>query len=192
MPITPMKPVPAATRPRTGATASRTAAPAPVVGTPAADPAGHVLAWLGRHQGFDALTARAEVLLALQADLDCLDTSATGGARRLTALGLQDDVLVLSAPGAALAAKLRQIEDFQQRAQPFVEVVKQAQSKSVGTVAEAGLESAGANEAQVLVAVTVKTSNAGAPEQEPRAWRMRISVEKIGDDAKVSNVEFVP
>ena len=110
MPITPMKPVPAATRPRTGATASRTAAPAPVAGTPAADPAGHVLAWLGRHQGFDALTARAEVLLALQADLDCLDTSATGGARRLTALGLQDDVLVLSAPGAALAAKLRQIE----------------------------------------------------------------------------------
>lgn len=83
-------------------------------------------------------------------------------------------------------------DDFQQRAQPFVEVVKQAQSKSVGTVAEAGLESAGANEAQVLVAVTVKTSNAGAPEQEPRAWRMRISVEKIGDDAKVSNVEFVP
>ncbi|QZT61733.1 Mce protein [Mycolicibacterium austroafricanum] len=83
-------------------------------------------------------------------------------------------------------------DDFQQRAQPFVEVVKQAQSKSVGTVAEAGLESAGANEAQVLVAVTVKTSNAGAPEQEPRAWRMRISVEQIGDDAKVSNVEFVP
>ena len=83
-------------------------------------------------------------------------------------------------------------DDFQQRAQPFVEVVKQAQSKSVGTISEAGVESAGDNEAQVLVAVTVNTSNAGAPEQEPRAWRMRISVEKIGDEAKVSNVEFVP
>lgn len=83
-------------------------------------------------------------------------------------------------------------DDFQQRAQPFVEVVKQAQSKSVGTIAEAGLESEGDNEAQVLVAVSVKTSNAGAPEQEPRAWRMRISVEKIGDEAKVANVEFVP
>jgi len=43
-----------------------------------------------------------------------------------------------------------------------------------------------------LVAVTVKTSNAGAPEQAPRAWRMRISVQKVGDEAKVSNVEFVP
>lgn len=83
-------------------------------------------------------------------------------------------------------------DDFQKRAQPFVEVVKQAQSKSVGTIAEAGLESESDNGAQVLVAVTVKTSNAGAPEQAPRAWRMRISVQKVGDDAKVSNVEFVP
>ena len=83
-------------------------------------------------------------------------------------------------------------DEFEKRAQPFVEVVKQAQSKSVGTIAEAGLESESDNGAQVLVAVTVKTSNAGAPQQAPRAWRMRISVQKVGDEAKVSNVEFVP
>jgi Mce-associated membrane protein len=85
-------------------------------------------------------------------------------------------------------------DDFQKRSQPFVEVVKQAQSKSVGSIAEAGLEqnSITDNGAQVLVAVTVKTSNAGAPDQQPRAWRMRISVQKVGDEAKVSNVEFVP
>ena len=83
-------------------------------------------------------------------------------------------------------------DDFQKRAQPFVEVVKQAQSKSVGTIAEAGLESESDDGAQVLVAVTVKTSNAGAPEQAPRAWRMRIFVQKVGDEAKVSNVVFVP
>jgi Mce-associated membrane protein len=83
-------------------------------------------------------------------------------------------------------------DDFQKRAQPFVEVVKQAQSKSVGTIAEAGLESESDDGAEVLVAVTVKTSNAGAPEQAPRAWRMRISVQKVGDDAKVSDVKFVP
>ena len=82
-------------------------------------------------------------------------------------------------------------DDFQARAQPFVAVVKQAQSKSVGTVAEAGLVSESENRAEVVVAVTVKTSNAGAPEQAPRAWRMRITVEKVGDEAKVSNVEFV-
>jgi Mce-associated membrane protein len=85
-------------------------------------------------------------------------------------------------------------DDFEKRSKPFVEVVKQAQSKSVGTIAEAGLEpnSITDNGAQVLVAVTVNTSNAGAPEQAPRSWRMRISVQKVDDGAKVSNVEFVP
>jgi Mce-associated membrane protein len=83
-------------------------------------------------------------------------------------------------------------DDFSKRSQPFVEVVKQAQSKSVGTIAESGLESVSGSEAQVLVAVSVKTSNAGAPQQDPRGWRMRLSVQKVGDEAKISNVAFVP
>jgi Mce-associated membrane protein len=84
-------------------------------------------------------------------------------------------------------------DDFSKRSQPFVDVVKQAQSKSVGTITSAGLESDDNDGGQVLVAVTVKTSNAGAAEQAPRAWRMRIMVKKTGnDEAKVSNVEFVP
>lgn len=83
-------------------------------------------------------------------------------------------------------------DDFAKRSQPFIEVVKQAQSKSVGTVTEAGLESVNGDEGQVLVAVTVQTSNRGAPEQQPRLWRMRLTVKKVGEDAKVSKVEFVP
>lgn len=83
-------------------------------------------------------------------------------------------------------------DDFSARTQPFVDVVRQAQSKSVGEVTSAGLESEDATGAQVLVAITVRTSNAGAPEQEPRAWRMRISVTQVGEETKVSNVEFVP
>jgi Mce-associated membrane protein len=82
-------------------------------------------------------------------------------------------------------------DDFAKRSQPFVDVVKQAKSTTVGTITEAGLESVAAGTSQVLVAVTVKTSNAGAPEQVPRAWRLRIFVEEVGDQAKVSNVEFV-
>jgi Mce-associated membrane protein len=88
-------------------------------------------------------------------------------------------------------------DDFSKRSQPFVDVVKQAQSKSVGTVTSAGIESTAGdgpdpNQAQVLVAVTVKTSNAGAAEQEPRAWRMRLTVKKVGDEVKVADVVFVP
>ncbi len=82
-------------------------------------------------------------------------------------------------------------DDFNARAQPFKEVVKQAKSKSVGTIAEAGVETETEDGADVLVAVTVRTSNAGAAEQEPRAWRMRITVQKVDDGAKVANVRFV-
>jgi Mce-associated membrane protein len=84
-------------------------------------------------------------------------------------------------------------EEFQNRSQPFVEVVKKVQSKTEGTIAEAGLLSYANDQAQVLVAISVKTSMAGAPpDQEPRRWRMRLTVDKNGDSAKVSKVEFVP
>jgi Mce-associated membrane protein len=83
-------------------------------------------------------------------------------------------------------------DDFAARSQPFIDVVKQSKSTTVGTISEAGLESVSANSAQVLVAVSVKTSNSAAPQQVPRSWRMRIAVEGVGDQAKVSNVEFVP
>jgi Mce-associated membrane protein len=83
-------------------------------------------------------------------------------------------------------------DDFLHRSQPFIAVVKQTQSHSEGTITEAGLETESGEGAQVLVAVTVKTSTAGGTEQRPRSWRMRISVQKVGDEAKVSDVQFVP
>lgn len=83
-------------------------------------------------------------------------------------------------------------DDFQKRSQPFADVVKQAQSKSQGTITQAGLESVQGDTAQALVAVTVSTTNVGAAEQQPRVWRMRLSVQKVGDTIKVSNVAFVP
>ena len=82
-------------------------------------------------------------------------------------------------------------DDFQNRSQPFVDVVKQAQSKSEGTITEAALESSNADGAQVLVSLAVKTWAAGT-QQDIKSWRMRIQVENAGDGAKVSNVEFVP
>lgn len=82
-------------------------------------------------------------------------------------------------------------DDFEQRSKPFVAVVKAAQSKSEGTVTDAGLESQHGDAAQVLVAVAVKSRTAGG-EEAPREWRMRIEVRSVGDDTKVSNVVFVP
>jgi Mce-associated membrane protein len=82
-------------------------------------------------------------------------------------------------------------DDFQRRSRAFVYVAQQARAKSEGTITAAGLESEHGDQAQVLVAVTVKSSNAAAADQPPRAWRMRINVQRVGEGAKVSNVEFV-
>jgi Mce-associated membrane protein len=83
-------------------------------------------------------------------------------------------------------------DDFAKRSPAFIEVVKQAKSVSQGTVTELGLESEEGDQAQVLAAVTVKLSNAGVPEAQPKMWRMRIGLQKVGDGIKVSSVQFVP
>lgn len=83
-------------------------------------------------------------------------------------------------------------DDFAKRSKPFIDVLKQAKATSVGTVTEAAIESHTADTAQALVAVSVQTSTADASDQAPRAWRMRISVQRVGGQLKVANVGFVP
>ncbi len=83
-------------------------------------------------------------------------------------------------------------EDFRARSTPFINVVKQAKSQSVGTVTEAGLESVSGQLGRVLVSVTVKTISDGRVEEQPRYWRMRMTVSQQNDGAKVADVEFVP
>ena len=83
-------------------------------------------------------------------------------------------------------------DEFAQRLKPFADVVKQAQSKSEGSIAASSLESSSGDEARVLIALNVRISDAGTAEDTPRVWRMRISVQKVGSDVKMTNVEFVP
>ncbi|ORW01187.1 hypothetical protein [Mycobacterium kyorinense] len=82
-------------------------------------------------------------------------------------------------------------DNFSARWRPFVDLVKRGHSRLEGTVDEAGLESQAGDVGQVLVAVTVKSANPAGPQQEPQVWRMRITVQKIGDEGKISNVAFV-
>ena len=83
-------------------------------------------------------------------------------------------------------------DDFEQRAQPFADAARKAQSRSVGTITAAGVESAAADEGRVLLAMTVMTSNRGVPETQPKAWRVRVTVTETDGGYKVSRVEFVP
>ncbi|MFL0294136.1 Mce protein [Mycobacterium sp. SMC-18] len=80
-------------------------------------------------------------------------------------------------------------DDFKQRSTAVVDSVKQQQSASVGTVTEAGVESANDTSGVVLVAVKVHTEVGNGPPQRDRYWRVRLTMQKVGDSAKVSKVE---
>ena len=80
-------------------------------------------------------------------------------------------------------------DDFKQRSAAVVDSVKQQQSVSVGTVTEAGVESATDTSGVVLVAVKVHTEVGSGPPQRDRYWRVRLTMQKEGEGAKVSKVE---
>ena len=80
----------------------------------------------------------------------------------------------------------------QNGSQQFIALVQHAQTKSVGTIAAAGVESEQGDRAQVLVTVHVKAADTGAAQQPAKSWRMRITVQQVAGGAKMSNVEFMP
>jgi Mce-associated membrane protein len=81
-------------------------------------------------------------------------------------------------------------DSFSQRKQSYIENAKRTQSKLVGTVFEAGLQSQTGDLGRVLVAVAVRSSDPARAEEEPALWRMRITVQKTGNVGKVSDVAF--
>jgi Mce-associated membrane protein len=82
-------------------------------------------------------------------------------------------------------------DDFQQRAKDFTTVVEQSKVTTEGTVNAAALESMDGNSASVLVAATSKITNAAGAKDEPRAWRLRVTVTEDGGQYKMSKVDFV-
>ncbi|BBX45992.1 hypothetical protein GCM10009641_62780 [Mycobacterium cookii] len=79
-------------------------------------------------------------------------------------------------------------DSFARRRQAYVDSANRSRSRLLGTVTDAGLESQTGDQGRVLVAVTVKSAD---PAHEPRFLRMRVTVQKVGDVAKVSDVAFV-
>lgn len=82
-------------------------------------------------------------------------------------------------------------ERFSQRAPLIIDTVKQKHSQAISTVSEAGLESQSDDEAQVLVAVNVSSTHLGGLTEPPHELRMRMTVQRVGEQAKVSDVEYV-
>jgi hypothetical protein len=74
----------------------------------------------------------------------------------------------------------------------FTQVVLDGKSTSTSTISEARLDSHDAGHARVFVALSTTTTIAGQQISPPQAWRLLITLRKVGEDYKASNVEFLP
>ena len=85
-------------------------------------------------------------------------------------------------------------DDFVKMADDFTKVVEQSKVVSQGTVQSAAvdLDTMTDNSAVVLVASTSEVTNAAGAKQEPRSYRLIVTVARDGDQLKISKVEFVP
>jgi Mce-associated membrane protein len=83
-------------------------------------------------------------------------------------------------------------DDFQARAKDFTTVVEQSKVVTQGTVNAAAVQSINGDYALVLVAATSHITNAAGAKDEPRNWRLKVTVKDDGGQYKMSNVEFIP
>lgn len=83
-------------------------------------------------------------------------------------------------------------DDFQARAADFTKVVEQSKVVTEGTVNATAVESMDGRTALVLVSATSRVTNSPNSKDEPRNWRLRVTVTEEGGQYKMSKVEFVP
>jgi Mce-associated membrane protein len=82
--------------------------------------------------------------------------------------------------------------DFQARAADFTKVVEQSKVVTEGTVNATAVESMDGHSALVLVSATSRVTNSEGAKDEPRTWRLRVTVTEEAGQYKMSKVEFVP
>lgn len=83
-------------------------------------------------------------------------------------------------------------DDFQQRAKDFITVVEQSKVVTEGSVTAAAVQSMDGNSAVILVAATSRITNAAGAKDEPRRWRLKVTVTEDGGQYKMSKLEFIP
>ncbi|HET9874321.1 MAG TPA: hypothetical protein VFQ37_00945 [Mycobacterium sp.] len=83
-------------------------------------------------------------------------------------------------------------DDFERQAADFTTVVTKSQVVSEGTVNLAAVESMDSDSAVVLVSATSHVTNSAGAKEEPRIWRLRVTVAKEGDQIKMSKLLHVP
>lgn len=83
-------------------------------------------------------------------------------------------------------------DDFARSADDFVSTAERYQTVTRGEVKAAALQNATADSAVVLVAAVSQVSNASGAREDPRPFRMSVTVTRDGGQFKMSDLEFVP
>lgn len=82
--------------------------------------------------------------------------------------------------------------DFESQAADFVKVAQDSKVVTEVTVNSTAVESMSEDKAEVLVAAASRVTNTAGANQEPRTWRLSVSLERENGQIKMAKVEFVP
>jgi Mce-associated membrane protein len=81
--------------------------------------------------------------------------------------------------------------DFEKSKNDFLSVMKDSRVVTTANVEATGVESMDADTAVVLVAAKSQVTNAASAQQQPRAWRLSVTMQRDNGQLKMSKVEFV-
>lgn len=110
-------------------------------------------------------------------------------------------VTLMSIDGAKAEDNVKQIianstgefrDDFQADAKDFIQVARESKAATTAAVRSAAVESMTPDSAVVLVTAATTVSNTAGTNQQPRNWRLSVTMIRDGAQLKMSKVEFVP
>ncbi len=84
-------------------------------------------------------------------------------------------------------------DNFAETSEDFVKALQEEKIVTTATVNDAAVESMTGDSAVVLVSATSRREGASAPkdQQQPRVWRVVLTLQREGEQIKMSAVEFV-
>lgn len=113
----------------------------------------------------------------------------------------QAAVTLMSIDSATAQDNVRQIidnstgqfkDDIQSSAEDLVKAAQDSRATTKATVKASAVQSMDADSAVVLVGTATTVSNSAGANQQPRNWRLSLTMVKDGEQIKMSKVEFVP
>ena len=118
-----------------------------------------------------------------------------------SAAASQAAVTLMSIDSATAQDNVRQIidnstgqfkDDIQSSAEDLVKAAQDSKATTKATVKASAVQSMDADSATVLVGTATTVSNSAGANQQPRNWRLSLTMVKDGEQIKMSKVEFVP